>query len=73
MEECKYILTIPIVPDYPAYKEERELCGAYYESKPTKENKWKHWANYPECREKNCPLKHPELLNGRTLETEESK
>lgn len=42
-------------------------CGAYSESKPTKENKWRHWAHYPECTEENCPLKHPELLEGRAL------
>jgi hypothetical protein len=46
-------------------------CKAYSESKPSSENKWRHWAHYPECKEENCPLKHPELLQGRTLETED--
>lgn len=45
-------------------------CKAYSESKPTKENTWKHWAHYPKCSEENCPLRHPELLEGRTLDTE---
>ena len=68
MDECKYVLT---VPKCPAHKDGLNLCGAYSASKPTTENKWIHWANYPECTEKNCPLKHPELLNGATLETED--
>lgn len=58
VKSCQYFFVIPKVGI---------CCGAYSESKPTKENKWKHWAHYPECTEDNCPLKHPELLNGRTL------
>jgi len=36
------------------------LCMAYSQSKRADD---KHWANYPCCEDKNCPLKHPELLN----------
>lgn len=58
VKSCQYFFVIPKVG---------VCCGAYSESKPTKENKWRHWAHYPECTEENCPLKHPELLEGRTL------
>ena len=58
VKSCQYFFVIPKVGI---------CCGAYSESKPTKENKWRHWAHYPECIEENCPLKHPELLKGRTL------
>lgn len=61
IKTCQYFFTIPRVGI---------CCKAYSDSKPTNKNRWKHWANYPECTEENCPLKHPELLNGRTLETE---
>lgn len=59
---CKYLMNIPKVG---------LCCEAYSASKPTKENRWRHWANYPECKKENCPLKHPELLMGRTLEQED--
>lgn len=43
------------------------LCKAYAESK-------RHddlcWAHYPECNNENCPLKHPELLEGAVLKEE---
>lgn len=58
VKSCQYFFVIPKIGI---------CCGAYSESKPTKENKWRHWAHYPECTEENCPLKHPELLEGRTL------
>ena len=62
VKSCQYFFDIPKIGI---------CCKAYSESKPTKENKWKHWAHYPECTEENCPLKHPELLEGRKLEAEE--
>lgn len=68
---CKYRLNVPAVPSIPIYKENQTLCGAYSASKPTKENRWRHWAHYPKCAEENCPLKHPSLLEGRTLAEEE--
>lgn len=55
---CDYYFPIPRIG---------MCCKAYSESKPTSENRWRHWAHYPECKEENCPLKHPELLDGRTL------
>ena len=62
MEPCQYHFPIPTAG---------LCCGAYSASKPTKENRWRHWAHYPNCSKENCPLKHPELLDGRTLKTEE--
>lgn len=42
-------------------------CEAYYKSK---RNDGKEWMHFPLCSEENCPLKHPELLEGATLERE---
>lgn len=54
-KECEYSLPIP---------DSHILCGAYSKShRPD----GLHWANYPCCEDQNCPLKHPELLNGATL------
>lgn len=61
VKTCQYFFVIP---------KHGICCGAYSESKPTKENRWRHWAHYPDCKEENCPLKHPELLEGRILESE---
>lgn len=58
IEACQYFFPIPRAG---------LCCNAYSESKPTNANKWRHWAHYPDCTEENCPLKHPELLNGRIL------
>ena len=30
----------------------------------------KHWANYPDCCEENCPFLHPELLGNLIWEKE---
>ena len=56
--ECKYNLEIPTIGT---------CCGAYSKAKRTD---GKHWSNYPECTEENCPLLNPELLEGATLESE---
>lgn len=61
IKACQYFFDIPKIGI---------CCQAYSKSKPTSENRWRHWAHYPKCKEENCPLKHPELLQGRTLETE---
>lgn len=58
-EPCKYHLTIPTVG---------LCCEAYYKSK---RNDGKEWMHFPFCAEENCPLKHPELLMGATLEEKE--
>ena len=68
---CKYKLIVPAVPTIHVCQGAQTLCGAYSESTPPKGARWKHWAHYPLCEERNCPLKHPELLDGATLETEE--
>lgn len=57
---CKYHLTIPRVG---------LCCEAYYKSKDSK-GREHSWFHFPFCSEENCPLKHPELLQGRVLETE---
>jgi len=54
---CKYTL----------YHPNGHLCGAYNKSK---RKDGKLWAHYPECKLENCPLRHPELLEGAILEKE---
>ena len=51
---CKYVL----VPR----RSKKRMCFAYVEAYG------KAWC--PECKEENCPLKHPELLNGQELPKE---
>lgn len=69
MENCKYALTIPAVSDITLFAREQHLCGAYSESK---RKDGRHWGHYPECRDVNCPLQHPELLEDAILESERS-
>lgn len=57
---CQYHLTIPRVG---------LCCEAYYKSKNS-QGKVHSWFHFTFCSEENCPLKHPELLQGRTLEME---
>ena len=59
---CKYHLQIPTVG---------LCCEAYYLSKGYRGCQQRCWMHFPFCAEHNCPLKHPELLNGATLESEE--
>lgn len=40
-------------------------CSAYSKSKHPS-GKW--WAHFPKCNGKNCPLKHPVLLDGAKLD-----
>lgn len=56
-ETCQYHLEIPRVG---------LCCEAYYKSKNSNGREYS-WFHFPECTEENCPLKHPELLKGRTL------
>lgn len=58
-EPCKYHLDIPTVG---------LCCEAYYKAKRKDNREWMH---FPFCSEENCPLKHPELLKGATLEEED--
>lgn len=59
---CKYHLHIPTVG---------LCCEAYYLSKGSRGFGQRCWMHFPFCAEENCPLKHPELLQGATLESEE--
>ena len=56
MNECSYELDIPEVGI---------CCKAYYNSKRID---GKLWCHFPKCDEVNCPLKHPELLEGARLD-----
>lgn len=61
MKKCKYNMFIPF---------EGICCKAYYESiRPD----GKGWMHFPLCDEPNCPLDHPELLEGAKLESEDNK
>lgn len=61
MTDCKYNLPIPNTGIH---------CKAYYESiRPD----GKGWMHFPTCNESNCPLIHPELLEGAILVEEETK
>jgi hypothetical protein len=55
---CEYHLEIPTVG---------LCCNAYYKSK---RNDGKEWMHFPFCNKENCPLEHPELLEGATLRKE---
>ena len=55
LERCEYRLEIPNVGI---------CCGAYSKSKRTD---GLHWSHYPLCENKNCPLMHPNLLEGAEL------
>lgn len=52
---CNYQFEIPQIGT---------CCNAYAESE---RKDGLHWSHYPECKERNCPLKHPELLEGAKL------
>lgn len=51
MKNCKHKLCNPL--------ENKFLCGAYSKCKLPNGVVWAH---YPECKDGNCPLEHPELL-----------
>ena len=57
--DCKHNITIPTIG---------VCCGAYYKSKRKDKKEWLH---FPICKDENCPLAHPELLEGATLESED--
>ena len=61
MIDCKYQMTIPAIGIH---------CKAYYESIRPDGRGWMH---FPACNETNCPLIHPELLEGAILVEEETK
>jgi len=49
--ECQYAVPFLIY--------DKDHCMAYSQSKRSDDL---HWAHYPYCEDRNCPLKHPELL-----------
>ena len=59
-ENCKFCMEIPVHPMHLAIH-----CGAYSASK---RKDGLHWAHYPKCKIENCPVVHPELLDGAILE-----
>jgi len=63
MGNCKYEMLFPKPP-----LDGKIHCDAYSQSK---RKDGRHWGHYPECKEENCPLIHPELLGDAVLETEE--
>lgn len=50
MDSCEYTISIP---------EKGICCNMYSKIKYEDERVYAH---YPECKDENCPLKHPELL-----------
>ena len=58
MNNCEHHFPIPKVG----------MCCGYYSK--TLDEYGKRFMHFPECKEENCPIKHPELLNGRKLESE---
>ena len=62
MNNCKYEWEWPKPPH-----DGKVHCNAYSHSK---RKDGRHWAHFPECKEENCPLIHPELLGDAVLETE---
>lgn len=49
---CEHVMSIP---------DKGNCCGLYSKAKYEDARVYAH---YPECKEENCPLKHPELLKG---------
>lgn len=57
-ESCNHKFPIPKIG----------VCCGYYSK--TLDAYGRRYAHYPECCEENCPLKHPELVEGYKLESE---
>lgn len=58
---CKYQLNFP--------SDRSTHCMAYSWSKRPD---GLHWAHYPCCEDSNCPIQHPELLEGAVLDTKDA-
>jgi hypothetical protein len=56
--ECEHHFYIP----------HNRMCCGYYSK--TVDAYGMGYAHYPYCKKENCPIAHPELLNGRKLESE---
>ena len=62
MKKCIYKHELPVSGDW---------CWAYWSSDRPDGRLWCHW---PICSKENCPIKHPELLEGAKLsESEDMK
>lgn len=57
IDHCEY--TIGPLPPHNIY-----LCNAYYKNKTFCKRKNTH---FPCCKEKNCPMIHPELMGGENI------
>ena len=57
MKKCPYRRHELLVPT-------SGCCWAYYEAKRPDGLKWVH---FPTCSKENCPIKHPDLLEGAKL------
>lgn len=56
--DCIYGIVLPVAGT---------CCDVYSHSKRP-DKKW--WAHWPKCSKENCPLEHPELLEGAIFDKE---
>ena len=61
MKECNYKIEL---------LDAGVCCNAYSKSERS-DGKW--WAHWPKCLSENCPLQHPELLEGAILKKQIKK
>ena len=59
MNPCIYSITLP----------KAGSCCVVYSHSKRPDNKW--WAHWPKCPKENCPLEHPELLEGAVFDEKE--
>ena len=57
MDSCKHSM---LFPENIGRLSGETLCGAYFDSKRPDNRAWCH---FPYCKDENCPIEHPELLN----------
>lgn len=57
--KCKYVVEVPVKPSATCTKIIEICCDAYHQS--IRED-GKVWLHFPVCTDRNCPLRHPELL-----------
>ena len=61
MKRCVYSIRLP----------EAGVCCNVYSNSQRSDNKW--WAHWPKCSPDNCPIQHPELLEGATFNEKDYK
>ena len=59
MKQCNYDVIFP----------DGEIRCMVYSHSKRPDNKW--WAHWPKCSKENCPLEHPELLEGAVFDEKE--